>query len=188
MRVAITVSLAFFLYACGSQQSAVKSAPSGVAMCPSAMPASGSSCDSNTQNTSCSFGDQSLTCRPQVFCEDNAWALAPQLCQDENTLAACPAHDSNTITGTQCPTNNSFCRIDDIVCSCVILVNGGDPNSQWICDRPTLSPSCPRWYPNLRTACTQEGLSCAYSTCGGEAGAICTDGLWMPVDGGPCPV
>ena len=106
----------------------------------------------------------------------------------------CPSSRASA-QGNPCSPDGARCSVENglvCVCSCQSpgspvgrICTATDPKT-WYCEAPNPNPSCPPALPNLGTACSSEGLSCAYAC--GNGSRVCSDGVWVKGRYTPCPV
>jgi hypothetical protein len=90
--------------------------------------------------------------------------------------SGCPASFDRVPRGADCDGGTSFCDYPQGRCRCAMASGSAAPT--WSCQDPT--PPCPEPRPRLGSACTQEGLVCAYGPCGGADSEtqMCRGGWW----------
>lgn len=119
----------------------------------------------------------SVCCGPAEcgFCiPENSGAYCPPACPDAGITACSPVPSGFCDPGSVEP-----CQDGVKTCRCVGVCSGRRPppgeEYAWQCTLPP-DPRCPALMPQEGDGCTDEGLACSYSSCGGDA--TCTDGKW----------
>jgi hypothetical protein len=91
--------------------------------------------------------------------------------------SGCPASFETVPRGANCDGGPAFCDYSQGRCQCA--PSAGSANPTWSCQDP--APPCPRPRPRLGSACTQEGLVCAYGSCGSADSEteMCRSAVWV---------
>jgi hypothetical protein len=155
--------------------------------CPASLPSSGAACSKD--GLVCGYGDDPRPqCRPTATCSNGSWSVGKGVCPPSPT-ATCPA-SAVAAAGQACSPDGAFCTYGNVICGCSAC--GAGPcglDATWHCDAPPADPRCPRAVPNLGRACSNDGLSCTYGSCGAGdiAGRKCENGVWIDQPSA-CPV
>jgi hypothetical protein len=162
-----------------SGPSSVTSGGSGTTFCPAVEPAGGSCVAPEGQR--CTYGEQVRPeCRHDWTCSNGAWATTKSVCLSP------PADHCNFTEPPSgvCGQEGDICVVGAAtICQCSSCFGGPcmAPPPKWACSGPPAMPGCPAIVPNDGTACSAEGLECAYGNpCSGSgAFAICKAGKWL---------
>jgi hypothetical protein len=167
------------------------SGTSGVtAVCPAAIPASGSC---STPGLQCESGnDQDLTCDGYIVCtedpyESNSlkWSIVPGLvsppCPTSGAgIGGCPSTYAEVISGQACSDNGLECGYPQGRCACTTPVSLAPVSDgpSWVCEQP--GTGCPEPRPRLGTSCETPRQQCDYGSCTLPNGTalICQSGSW----------
>jgi hypothetical protein len=172
--------------------------------CPPSPPAAGQPCSS--VSSTCEYGTSNVTvCDTIATCEPDADAGTPGLnplpilvpgsflrqtwqligpnggdasCQT-SAQSGCPASFDTVPRGGDCDGGLPYCDYPQGRCQCAVAAGATGPS--WSCQDP--APPCPKPRPRLGSACTQEGLVCAYGPCGGTDSVtqVCRTAVWLPL-------
>ncbi len=156
--------------------------------CPATAPSDASSC--HPTGLVCEYGDDPReSCRVRATCMASGWSIDNPSCMPPPTVM-CPATRADA-SGTDCTADGAVCSYaDGLSCFCTSCPPGSPVcggSLKWYCPPANPDAQCPATMPNLGTACSPQGKSCRYQ-CGPGGARMCTGGMWVEADGGPCPV
>jgi hypothetical protein len=167
--------------------------------CPATQPTAQTPCTPGGRV--CEYGSSPVEeCDTLATCTSGAWSISmPDTsgkdCPSHLDLQNCPATEDGVSKGGVCTQAGLICDYTRGRCDCesggsgvvVVVLDGGSITPTWRCQQP--STGCPDGRPNLGTACTTEGMSCDYGSCGeiiGGSAEICRGGIWQ-AESVPCP-
>jgi hypothetical protein len=153
----------------------------GVPSCPAMEPIGGQSCAGLPAGLRCTYGTSvRAECRDVWICNGGIWSTTKGVCPMPPPADCGSAQPS---PGTVCPTMGDVCTYGDTICICNQCPDGlcMAPPVKWSCAGPPSTPGCPPVVPNDGTACSTNGLTCAYGFPCGQAGiqVECTGGTWV---------
>jgi hypothetical protein len=163
----------------------------GPVPCPVLQPTAQRSCA--PEGRVCEYGASPVEeCDTLATCTSGVWAImmpntSGKECPSGND-STCPMTEDGITRGGVCTQAGAICDYLRGRCDCesggsgvvVLMLDAGSITPTWRCQAPGMG--CPDARPNLGTACTTEGMSCDYGSCGAIIGGnaeICRDGVWQ---------
>jgi hypothetical protein len=129
-------------------------------------------------------------CRTFDTCTGGHWVAVkpdPTTCPPFTDAGMC----GKNIAATACTAQDAYCELSDgRSCHCTNCLDGPTKRCTmdyvWRCQTMNTTSGCPTGAPDIGTACTVEGLACAYGC--GMRNRQCDHGEWISTGDGVCPV